>query len=342
MVHGEVGSPSETRLNFPKEQLEQRALPEKSNAQKRCEFRGGVWDEATKTCSVPETEPGFGEVEPKEEIQPTPPSPPGTVVTDAETGEVKGFINSQGNFVKASKADVQLRISRDQEERAFQEATTTTEQFAEQQRDIAGKLKLASQVGQIDFVLASQLDDMGINWKEAFLAGTGKIDIVSIGAAAGAGAFAGGAAAIPTAGLGPAAVAAIAAGGTAISQFYKGVQENIKAQKGDLLSGKRTELKQRQRAMMNYISAANANPAAADEMVLAYNIEKSLVRSDYLSLSHEASEALTLFGGQDGTPQLIAYEIFFESVEPSLDLRMEEAVLKPDPTRAYLSVEDFE
>ena len=146
----------------------QRAHPttQISNAQKRCEFRGGVWDEATKTCSVPETEPAFGEVEPKEEIQPTPPSPPGTVVTDAETGEVKGFINSQGNFVKASKADVQLRISRDQEERAFQEATTTTEQFAEQQRDIAGKLKLESQVGQIDFVLTSQLDERGINGKE--------------------------------------------------------------------------------------------------------------------------------------------------------------------------------
>lgn len=307
-----------------------------------CEERGWIWDEANQSCNNPDVRPLPERLQPQPEPTPQPPSPPGSIVRNAETGEVSGFINSEGNFVASTRQEAEAVLQRQQAKTQPFPGEVSAEGFQIAQRETARKFKLASQVGQIDFALASELDDMGINWKEAFLAGTGKLDIVGIGTAAAAGAFAGGAAAIPTAGLGPAAVAAITAGGTAINQFYKGVQENIKAQKGDLLSGKRTELKQRQRAMMNYISAANANPAGADEMVLAYNIEKSLVRSDYLSLSHEASEALTLFGGQDGTPQLIAYEIFFESVEPSLDLRMEEAVLKPDPTRAYLSVEDFE
>ena len=71
-------------------------------------------------------------------------------------------------------------------------------------------------------------------------------------------------------------------------------------------------------------------------------MELTLVRKDYNSLNKEANEDLTLFGGQDGTPQLIAYEIFFQSVQPSMEIRMEQAILKPDPTRAYLSREDFE
>jgi len=120
------------------------------------------------------------------------------------------------------------------------------------------------------------------------------------------------------------------------------VMGNIKAQKGDLISGKKTELAQRQMAMKNYISAANANPADADQFMQAYQMEKALIRKDYNSLSKEASESLTLWGGQDGTPQLISYEIYFETIEPSLDLKMEQAILKPDPTRAYLSAEDLE
>ena len=94
--------------------------------------------------------------------------------------------------------------------------------------------------------------------------------------------------------------------------------------------------------MMNYISEANANQAGAEDFLLAYQIEKSLIRRDYNTLNALASEAGTLFGGQDGTAQIITYDVYFESVEPSLDFRMQEAILKPDPTRAYLSIDDLQ
>ena len=67
------------------------------------------------------------------------------------------------------------------------------------------------------------------------------------------------------------------------------------------------------------------------------NIELSLIRKDYNTLSKRGNEDLN-FWGSDATPQLVEYEIFFEATEPSLKLKMEQAVLKPDPTRAYIDV----
>ena len=101
---------------------------------------------------------------------------------------------------------------------------------------------------------------------------------------------------------------------------------------------KTKELAQRKTAVTNYISAANANPAQADIYVAAMNTELSLIRKDYNTLSKRGNEDLE-FWGSDATTQLVDYEVFFESIEPALKLRMEQAVLKPDPTRAYLSTE---
>ena len=75
----------------------------------------------------------------------------------------------------------------------------------------------------------------------------------SVAQAGATGAIAGAVTAVPTAGLGPLAVAGITSGISAAGQFINGVFDNIAAQKSDLISGKRTELTQRKKALNNYI-----------------------------------------------------------------------------------------
>lgn len=228
---------------------------------------------------------------------------------------------------------------------AYQEKTTLPEGTVQagtgqaNYKETLRKVELARSVGEIDLMTAMEAEEQGINVKEALLSGVSGVipSALSYGATTGAAALFSGVAAP----LAPAAAGVGAVVG-ALKGFYSGVTNNIKAQKSDLISGKSGELSSRQKAMKGYISAANANPAKAEEMLQAYQIEKSLIRRDYNTLNAEAGESSSLMYGQDGTPQLIAYNVYFESVEPQLDLRMQEAILKPEPSRAYLDVGDFE
>jgi len=67
------------------------------------------------------------------------------------------------------------------------------------------------------------------------------------------------------------------------------------------------------------------------------NIELSLIRKDYNQLVKKGEKDL-VFWGEDATPQVADYEVFFESTQGALEERMRQAILKPDPTRAYLDV----
>ena len=196
---------------------------------------------------------------------------------------------------------------------------------------------MAKNVGLIDFELASQLEEQGLNVKELIAAGVQGIDIKQAVIAGGVAGVAVGTATLPIAGVTAPAAAAIAGGGTLVLDFFNDVRKNIKDQRQDLVRVKTKEHRQRKTAMNNYIQAANMNPAQAEDYVLAYNIEKSLVLKDFNTLVKRGNEDLE-FWGTDATPQIVEYEVFFESVQPSLDVRMEQAVLKPEPSRAFLSV----
>ena len=328
----------------------------KKSPQEECEARGWVWNEALKSCDNPNVEPL------PEKLQPAPaPEPDPTTVKIPMAGDPR-----------LTEEEIRLREIREKRipqgaggsiltdaERAVVGQISDTEQFdaavragvmpsaaqgiAQQQAraDAQRKLTLAAQTGNIDMATAMQMEEMGINWKEALLSGTSNIVPAAIGGAATLGSI-GAAATLPAGGAGGIPAAIIGGAGGAIAGFYVGVNSNIKAQKGDLIGTKTTELKKRTTAMNNYISAANSNPANAEEYQLAYIMEKSLIRKDYNSLVKEANEDLSLWGGNDGTPQIVAYEIYFESTEPSLNIKMEQAILKPDPTRAYISAESVE
>lgn len=309
---------------------------------KKCIAEGGKWDSVNKRCIMPEPTPeplqqqqqetpkSISEME-----QPTLTQP--EIIFDEETGERKGIKFPDGRtYLGLSIEDQNLLLGKYQEKTALPAGTARAGTARLALEDTQRKLALASQVGYIDMATAQQAEELGINWKEAILSGvSGVIPSLATGAIAGA------VAGSPT-GVGAPIGAVAGAAGGAVVGLYKGVNANIKAQNADLLSGKTTELSKRTKALNNYISAANTNPAGAEDMLKAYQVEKSLIRKDYNTLMKKANEDLSYWNGQDGTSQLIAYEVYFESVEPSLDLKMEQAILKPDPTRAYINVEDFE
>ncbi len=187
-----------------------------------CEDKGGSWDEETRTCIMNIKERVEVQQIKKEkaasEKEALEPAPQGSIVTNAETGEQVGFINSKGDFVSAKKGDIQA---------ATQQAGAgvggavggTTEQFAQQQRLIQS----AQQIGNIGTLTAVQ--EAGINFSQAATAGAfGSIPGILGGI--GVGALAGG----KIGALGGIGGAALGAGVGAIGGFLSGIHGNIKEQ----------------------------------------------------------------------------------------------------------------
>ncbi len=301
--------------------------------QQKCEDKGGFWDAERGVCLLvkkPE--------KPPEEV-PEVPSALETF-TDPRTGRTSGITTPGGKtFLGLSPEEVQQVATGEQERVARPEGTApvgTARILAEEQRR---KISLAQNVGFIDAELASQLEEQGLNVKEFLAAGTQQAikSALAFGATgAGVGLVAG-----PGAPVTVPAAGAIGAGIGIVKGFIEGVAANIKDQRQDLVTVKTKELRQRKTALNNYIQAANMNPAEAETYILAYNIEKSLIIRDYNTLVKRGNKDLE-FWGTDATPQIVEYEVFFESVQPSLDIRMEQAVLKPEPTRAFISLGEEE
>ena len=258
---------------------------EEDIARANCRNKGGRWDEATKTCIMPKPK-----VESTEEKEIEAPPGALETFTHEKTGRAAGIVSPSGTgryqvpdpsrpgfhkpatleeynlyrqsigltpspegatFLGLSPEDVEQVAAGERERVARPVGTAPVGTQATLIADAQRKLRNAAQVGIIDFATASQLDELGINWKEALLSGAA--DVVPAAIAGGTAGFIGGA--ITGAGVGSTITApagALAVGTiTAIAGFYRGVNNNIKAQKSDLISGKRTELKQRQRALQN-------------------------------------------------------------------------------------------
>lgn len=278
------------------------------------------------------TEKGIPDVKPK-----TP-----EVIFDEETGKPTGLIFPDGRTIQnLSPQEINDLTANFLGKRALPAGTVPAGTAQREAEEIARKQELAGTVGDIDTGIASQVEEQGLNVREFLHAGLQNIDLRTAVVAAGGGAAAGIAPAIPTGGVSVVALAAVGGGGAIINDFQKGVRKNIKAQREDLVSVKTKELRQRKLAITNYISAANMNPAAAEDYVLAMGIELSLIRRDYNTLTQRGEEDLE-FWGSDATKQIAEYNVFFESVEESLIIRMEQAVLKPDPTRAFIQFEGEE
>ena len=313
--------------------------PSEESKIQACKAKGGTWNIETQSCDLPKLKTELEKPE---------------VFTSKDQGRPSGIIvPARGNkpeqtFLGLQQKDVESIAASEQAKVTLPEGTTpvgTAEAIAsEQQR----KINLAKGVGAIDFATAQQIESEGINLKQAFAAGG--ISGAKIGGAAAisVGTTAGGAALIATGPAAPIAAptAALIGGGAGAvggftTGFFIGIANNIKEQRTDLVTTKKTSLRKRITSANNYISGANANPASADEMKEAYILVNTLIMRDYNTLIRE-SEVNLIKWGSDATPQIVDFEVYFETVKPSMDIRMEQAILKPDPTRAYLKVGDEE
>jgi len=190
--------------------------------------RGKKKKKAVATEQYPEP---IGPVQKKEEERkPLPPSPPGTVTRDAETGEVSGFINSEGDFVKAGRKDVEVILARQQEKLAPMPGEVTTEQFAGAQQN--QELLRRAQQGLLTQEELQQIQGANVDIGQAL--GAGGVGVLpgavgglatGIGASVVGGAIAGGAAGsiVPVAGT----ITLGALG--AVAGFLVAVRSNLKS-----------------------------------------------------------------------------------------------------------------
>lgn len=298
----------------------------------QCVLNGGIWDEQRQIC-LPQ---GF-KTQPEKIETPEPLVNP-EVFKDSTTGQISGVVLPDGRtFLGLNPDEVEEIVNRETRRGVPPEGSVPVGTASQFQKEVDRKIRLAKTTGNIDFEIASQIEEgQDLNTKEFLAAGTGGAveGALAIGTAAATVGLIGGPAVAGTA-------AAVGAGVGLIGGFFRDVTSNIKSQREDLVSVQVKDLKGRKTALQNYISAANADPANADEYNAAFNVELSLIRRDYNTLIRKGEKDLN-FWGSDATTQIGQFDVFFESVEPSLKLRMQQAILKPEPTRAYINIGDEE
>ena len=275
----------------------------------RCIQQGGKWDKGTKTCILP----GFKKQrdpykvdfpEKQEEAQSKSTQRPGSVVTDAETGEPKGFINSKGQFVKAGREDIQKVVSKQQAKTAPIEGGTTTEEIFQQQQS----QQSLSRLGKVDPAnLALQnIQQADVDWGQAITAGTlGSAPSIIGSAATGAaaGILAGG-------GVTPLAPILGVIGGAV--GIWRGIQSNIKEQQKGEIGVTSADLQAGQLKMRQYAMAASRDPYHVDYYVQLYNTEKANLYISQRQLKTEVTGNLNSWM-DDGRVQLAKYNGFLKS-----------------------------
>lgn len=236
---------------------------------------------------VPPTQQG--QQQPTQPEQPNIPSPPGSVVTDAETGEPKGFIDSTGSFVRAGREDIQNVVSKQRARTAPIEGGVTTEQF-QQQQNLQRSIGQIGQIGELN-----EVTEAPINWAQAFTAGG--IGVLP-GAASGAIGFVGG----PITG-------GITTAAGAVGGFIAGTVANIKEQQRGELGAANEELTLATFSMRQYAMQASRDPANADYWLSQFDNAKTRAFQARRQTQAEVQGVLNSFM-EDGREDLAKFDTF--------------------------------
>jgi len=279
----------------------------------KCEAKGGTWDTVTNTCILLEKKK---KVLPK---KPTPPSPPGTVVKDAETGVIKGFINSSGDFVSAPAKETQKIIARQQARKIVPPGAQTTEEFQESQalqQKIAGFGLTDQEIAALQSLPAEQAS---IDWSQAITAGTiGNVPSIlgGIASGAGAGALAGAGIGVVGGPLAPVSstVGAVAGGVIGgvfglIKGVWGGVQRNIDVQQTGEIGASKDVLTNAKTNMMKLSRLAMTDPSHADDYIAAYDFWLAEVYKARRQIKLETQGDLNSFM-EDGRDILSDFDLF--------------------------------
>jgi hypothetical protein len=187
----------------------------------------------------------------------------GTIVT-GEDGNITGFINSEGQFVRDRETALAIREKTLKEEQLLAGVQTAEQQLGtrRERQKLQQALLGIGQIGEL-----TDAEQADINYSQAVAAGlAGIIPSALGGAALGA-----------TAGLvGSAGVlsipGALAVGGAgAVGSFFSGVLGNIKVQQDGELGAASEELTLATFSMRQYAMLATQDPAMADFYIGEYN-----------------------------------------------------------------------
>lgn len=268
----------------------------------QCQAKGGRWDSATKKC-----------------VMPTKSSLPGSVVNDAETGKVSGFINKSGDFVKAGVKDTQNIVNK-QNAQQIQGNFVTTEQIAQVQNQaqqeammMAGGVQMTPDGRQI-------IQDGGVveNIATGGAALAGGIGGAKVGAALGT---------LVAPGLGTVIGGVVGGIGGAIGGAYV----KLRIQKGqDIKQANKvfTQAKTNRNEILNMVNAGIVTEGQAREL---WAEEKQNINAVHRYLKQQTTNDLDAFLGQPGD-EYIAVNSYLR-LENLYDIEFEKALMQPNPNK---------
>jgi hypothetical protein len=280
------------------------ALPAFENAKKKasCEASGGVWDEATQTCTQADTEAKVTKTE---------------AIRNQETGRVTGVELPDGRFLGGLKPkDVQLLLEK-QRQRTELPQGTVAGGTAQAQADMIQQLQNAQGISP---------DGREIIQPQ------GAVSNIATGASAAAGAVIGaksgaGIGTLIAPGIGTAIGGIIggiggAIGGAYVKQRFQKNQDINEANKVF------TQAKQNKAEIMNMINSGIITEGQARGL---WAEEKQNIFAVQRYLQQQTQSDLNNFLGNPGD-DLIAVDSYL-TLDPFYDLEFEKALIMPNPTR---------
>lgn len=267
-----------------------------------------------------------------------------TEVFRNETGRLAGATLPDGRTFLGLSPDEVRKLSKQQADiAATPEGAVEASKAAAQREQAALGAELAGQVGQIDPAIVAAAQAQGVDYEQALKSGAAGILPSLVGGAAGGAVLGAGVGAVGGAGVGAIPGAVIGGVGGALSGLTRGILSNLKGQTGDTIKAKGDALSKRKTALKALIQDTNQNPSNAATNLELFNIQLALIEKDFAALNLETQRDLNLYLGQDGTPKLMEYEVFY-SVGGARDFYirdMQTALLNPNPSKISLSVDDL-
>ena len=300
-------------------------------AKGECESRGPEWrwNEATKTCDkIPQTPKPAPAPEVKVPNASGPKS--GEVIRNADTGKLAGFINSEGNFVKAGREDIQAAVGQKAEEFAPIAGTTEFEQRRSQEQSAIEGQQLAGQVGEFNQLGVSPT---GLDVGEGLVSGlTDAIPraLTLAGGAAIAGATAG-AFAGPAAPVASPVLAAAAAATTFVGSIASSMIGNFKSQRRDTTTAQQRVLDEGKQTMKDWATLARNDPARREFYLGQYNLQSAQIDQAFRQMKLDTSRDVTKF--ETALPNLAEFNSFYAigGERDSLNQEMINALTAPSP-----------
>lgn len=283
-------------------------------------------------------QPGPQSIEPVQSIpkelpkpKPEPPKSNAFQTFTGESGSLSGFKTPSGEtFIGLKPSEVKAEIATQQEKTAIPQGAISREQAINLEEQRRAGQAIAGAVGQLSPEVMADLQSKNPNFQQAIQAGLATAAPGVVGGAA-VGLATGGAASLPLAAVG------------GIGGFIAGVRSNLKSQTSDEIRKSSIALREREQNLRALITNTNQNPANAAENLMLFNEQLSMIERDRAKLKLQTQQNLNKFLGEDGSPELERYEIFY-SAGGSRDLLLREmqiALVNPNPSKNLISFEDL-